>query len=129
MIMSRKSGVIEGVCHIVSPLEKTVQLTIMRSPRNPTYVFLAILGLCILAWFVHTYPPLTIFQIGFFLIIQFLTSFFFFVFLLKIPRRAVLISIGISGLLMLRLLGLTEYWYLILFVAILISLELMLQKR
>jgi len=64
----------------------------------------------------------------FFLIIA-ATIFFSSLFLFKIVRRATLVTFGIVVWLLLRLLGLRDWYYPILLLPVLISLEILFQKR
>lgn len=92
-------------------------------------LILAISGLSILGWFVNTFTPDTFFRMAFFFLIAAITTFFFSLSILKIVRRAVLVALGVVILLLLRFLGLRDWYYPILLIPVLISLEILLQKR
>lgn len=99
------------------------------NPRNIWWLVVAICGICVLAWFVNTYPPHSwqLFIVFFSLI--FLTSLFLLLYLLNNVRRSLLLSTGLIVYLILQLLNLRELYYPILLLATLLSLELMLRKR
>jgi hypothetical protein len=92
-------------------------------------LILGISGLSILGWFVNTYPPDNSWSIVLFFLIVSTTAFFFSLLLLKIVRRATIVTLGVIVWLLLRLLGLRDWYYPALLVPILISLEILLRKR
>lgn len=93
------------------------------------WLIIGISGVCILGWFVNTFPPENIFRLVLFFLIIAATVFSSSLFVFKIVRRAVLVTIGIVVWLLLRLLGLRELWYPLLLLPCLISLEILFQKR
>lgn len=97
-------------------------------PRNPWWLVLGISGISLVAWFVNAYLPDTALRIAYFFIIFFATSFFLSQFLLNNMRRAVLVSLGLSIFLLLRLLGLREPLYGVLLLSSLISLGLLIKR-
>jgi hypothetical protein len=102
----------------------------MEKPkRNILWLILGICGLSVLGWFVNTFPPENILLLVLFFAIIAATAFFSSLFLFKIVRRAVLVTVGVVVWLLLRLLGLRELWYPLLLLPCLISLEILLQKR
>lgn len=100
-----------------------------KPKRNILWLILGICGLSVLGWFVNTFPPENILQLLLFFVIIAATTFFSSLFMLKIVRRAVLVTLGVVVWLALRLLGLREIWYPILLIPCLISLEILFQKR
>jgi len=86
-------------------------------------------GLSVLGWFGNTFPPENILSLVLFFLIIAATAFFSSLFLFKIVRRAVLVTLGVIIWLILRLLGLRELWYPLLLIPCLISLEILFQKR
>ena len=98
-------------------------------PRNVWWLLFGISGISALGWFIHTFPPAsTLVFIGFFAITA-AASYFSALFILNSVRRAGLVSIGVITILFLRYIQLRQVHYIILLLAVLISLELMLQKR
>lgn len=93
------------------------------------YLILGISGLSVLGWFVNTFQPENILLLIPFFVIIAATTFFFSLFLLKIVRRAALVTLGVVIWLILRLLGLREIWYPLLLLPCLISLEILFGKR
>ena len=93
------------------------------------YLIAGISGLSVLGWFVNTFPPENILSLVLFFLIIAATTFFSSLFILKIVRRAVLVTLGVIVWLTLRLLGLRELWYPLLLIPCLISLEILFQKR
>lgn len=102
----------------------------MNKPaRNIWYLILGISGLSVLGWFVNTFTPDSFGEISLFFVIIAATTFFTSLFLLKIVRRAILVTLGIVVWLLLRLLGLRDWYYPVLLLPILISLEILLRTR
>lgn len=93
------------------------------------YLILGISGLSVLSWFIHTFRPENIYLLILFFLIIAATTLFSSLFLLKIVRRAVLVTLGVVVWLMLRLFGLRELWYPLLLIPCLISLEILFGKR
>jgi hypothetical protein len=93
------------------------------------WLIFGISGLCVLGWFVNTFQPENVYLLIFFFVIIAATTFFTSLFLLKIVRRAVLVTLGVVVWLILRLFGLRELWYPLLLIPCLISLEILFQKR
>lgn len=100
-----------------------------RNSRNIWHVIIGVSGLSVLGWFVNTFAPDSVNRIAFFFFIVAITAFFSSLFVLKIVRRAVLVTLGIIIWLLLRLLGLRDWYYPILLIPVLISLEILFQKR
>jgi len=100
-----------------------------RPRRNILWLILGICGLSVLGWFGNTFPPENILRLVLFFAIIAATAFFSSLFLLKIVRRAFLVTLGVVIWLLLRLFGLREFWYPLLLVPCLISLEILFQKR
>ncbi|MCX6791783.1 MAG: hypothetical protein NT149_01980 [Candidatus Gottesmanbacteria bacterium] len=100
-----------------------------RPKRNILWLILGICGLSVLGWLVNTFPPENIPLLILFFVIIAGTVFFSSLFLFKIVRRAVLMTIGVVVWFTLRLLGLRELWYPLLLIPCLISLEILFQKR
>lgn len=86
-------------------------------------------GLSLLGWFINTYTPDTVFTILLFFLITGATTFFCSLFLLKIIRRAILVTLGVVIWLLLRMLGLRDWYYPVLLIPVLISLEVLFQNR
>jgi len=84
-----------------------------------------ITGLSVLGWFVNTYTPDNFWTIVLFFLIVAATTFFSSLFLLKIVRRASLLTLGVIVWLLLRLLGLRDWYYPALLLPVLISLEIL----
>lgn len=99
------------------------------NPRNIWWLIVAICGICVLAWFVNTYPPHSWQLFIVFFTLVFITSLFLLLYLINNVRRSILLSSGLSIFLLLRLLNLRELIYPLLLVASLLSLELLLTKR
>ena len=93
------------------------------------WLILGICGLSVLGWFGNTYQPENIQRLVLFFSIVAVTAFFFSLFLFKIVRRAVLVTLGVIIWLLIRLLGLREFWYPLLLIPCLISLEILFNKR
>jgi hypothetical protein len=100
-----------------------------RLKRNILWLILGICGLSILGWFINTFSPENFPQLILFFVIIAATTFFSSLFLLKIVRRAILVTLGIIVWLALRLFGLRELWYPLLLIPCLISLEILFQKK
>jgi len=100
----------------------------MKKERNTWWLILAISGISTLAWFTNTYTPQGSMSLVFFILI-FFTTVTFGLFISNNIRRSLLFSFGIVGFLLLRLLGLREFFYPLLLVASLVSLEVYLNKR
>ena len=100
-----------------------------RPKRNVLWLILGICGLSVLGWFVNTFQPENILLLILFFIIIAAVTFFSSLFLFKIVRRAVLVTIGVVIWLLLRLLGLRDWYYPVLLIPCLISLEILFQKR
>jgi hypothetical protein len=93
------------------------------------WLILGISCLSILGWFVNTFQPENLLLLTFFFVIVAATTFCISLFLFKIVRRAILVTIGVLVWFALRLLGLRELWYPLLLILCLISLEILFQKR
>ncbi len=100
-----------------------------RQKRNILWLILGISGFSVLGWFANTFRPENMVLLILFFAIMTATTFFSSLFLLKIVRRAVLVTLGVIVWLSLRLLGLREFWYPLLLIPCLISLEILFQKR
>jgi len=100
-----------------------------RSTRNIWWLILGISGLSVLGWFINTFSPDSVQMITLFFVIIAATAFFSSLFVFKIVRRAVLVTMGVVVWLVLRLVGLRDWYYPILLIPILISLEILLEKR
>ncbi|MFC1626728.1 hypothetical protein ACFL1P_00825 [Patescibacteria group bacterium] len=97
--------------------------------RNINYLFIGIIGINLFAWFTNTYlPNSTQFVIMFFGILS-ITIFYTLLYVLNNVRRAMLLTTGFIGFLILRYLHLNEILYPSLLIASLLSLELTLMKR
>ena len=91
--------------------------------RNILHLFLFLVYASALGWFINSYPPEMFWQfIGFFLLFG-LAAFFLFLFILVQTRRAALVSIGLTTLLILRSLQLRHPLYPVLLLLCLISVE------
>ena len=86
-------------------------------------------GLSVLGWFVNTYQPNSFIHMLLFFAILSVTVFFSSLFLLKIVRRAILVTLGVVIWLLLRFLGLRDWYYPVLLIPVLVSLEMLFQKR
>lgn len=86
-------------------------------------------GLSLLGWYVNTYPSDSLVRILLFFAILGVTTFFTSFFLLKNRKRAVLITLGVIVLFLLRLIGLRNWYYPALLLPVLISLEILFQTR
>jgi hypothetical protein len=93
------------------------------------WLVVGITGLSLLGWFVNTYPPDSFIRILIFFAILGGTTFCISFFFLKIVRRATIITVGVIVWLLLRYLGLRDWYYPLLLLPILISLEMLFQKR
>jgi len=100
-----------------------------RQRHNIWHLIVGISGLSVLGWFINSMTPDSIPTIALFMFILSVTVFFSSLFLLKIVRRAALVTLGVLVWLILRLLGLREFWYPLLLIPCLISLEMLFQKR
>lgn len=100
-----------------------------RPKRNVWWLIVGISGLSLLGWFANTFTPGNFWGVVLFFVIVAATTFFSSLFILKIVRRAILVTIGVTIWLILRLLGLRDWYYPILLIPILISLEILFQKR
>ncbi len=100
-----------------------------NKPRNPWLLIVGISGVSLIAWFVNTYPPDSIVRITIFFFLFFLVSLPISLFFLNNVRRAILLSLGLTVVFLLRILGLRETIYFLLLFISLFSIELMLQKR
>ncbi len=100
-----------------------------QTPRNTWWLFFGLISLSSLGWIVNTFSPKTFpILILFFLLIG-CTATSLSLYALNNVRRALLIGIGVAGFLLLRFLGLREWFYGILLLASLASLEVFFQKR
>ena len=86
-------------------------------------------GLSLLGWFINTVTPDSAWTIVLFFVIIGATTFFCSLFIFKILRRAVLVTLGVTVWLLLRLLGLRDWYYPVLLIPVLISLEVLFQNR
>jgi hypothetical protein len=100
-----------------------------RPTRNIWWLIIGISGLSTLGWFANTFSPENIQLLVLFFIIIAVTTFSTALFLLKIVRRSVLVTLGVVVWLLLRMVGLRELWYPLLLILCLISLEILFQKR
>src|SRR5947207_13453525 len=97
-----------------------------KTNRNIWFLILGISGVSMLGWFVHTFSPENILFIALFFIIIATATFFCSLFIVKTVRRAFLLTLGVLLFLLLRLFGLRDWYYIILLIACLVSLELLL---
>lgn len=100
-----------------------------RPSRNIWWLILGISGLSVLGWFINTYQPDSVEMVALFFLIITAITFFSSLFIFKIVRRAVLIIAGVIVWLLLRLVGLRDWYYPVLLIPVLISLEILFQKR
>lgn len=100
-----------------------------KSNRNIWWLIVGISGLSVLGWFINTFTPDSMQMVALFFLIITVTAFFSSLFVFKIMRRAILVTLGILIWLLLRLMGLRDWYYPILLIPILISLEILLEKR
>jgi hypothetical protein len=100
-----------------------------RPKWNILWLIVGVCGVSVLGWFVNTFPPENILFLVLFFVIIATTVFFSSLFIFKIVRRAVLVTLGVVVWLTLRLLGLRELWYPLLLIPCLISLEILFQRR
>ncbi len=100
-----------------------------RRRRNIGSLAFGLVGFAVLGWFIITFEPTSWQKIAVFFFILFLSSIFVSQYLLKNTRRALLISVGLTVFLLLRLLNLREPIYLILLITTIASLEVLFQKR
>lgn len=98
-------------------------------PHNLTWILIAIVFLSILAAYVNSFSPNSILLLVIFFLLVGAMTFFTSLFFLNNVRRAGLLSLGFSLLLILRYLNLREPIYLILLSASLLSLELLLRNK
>lgn len=91
------------------------------------WFIITISGLSILGWFVNTYPPNSFLRIAIFFLLIGATTFFTSLYLLKIVRRAALLTLGVVIWLLLRFLDLRDWYYPALLLPILISLDILLR--
>jgi len=101
----------------------------MKKERNIWWLIVAVSGISSLAWFTNTYDPETPYGLVIFFGLLFITGMTFGLFVTSHMRRSLLFSIGIIVLFLLRLLNLREFFYPVLLLASLISLEVYLNKR
>lgn len=93
------------------------------------WVLIAVIGICILGWIMHfTDPDTLIFLILFFISVAIVVYSFSFI-VTNTIRRSCLITIGIVGILLLRMFNLRDIYYPALLAGCLISLELYFQKQ
>jgi len=92
-------------------------------------LILGISGLSLLGWFINTFTPDSLWSIALFFLIIATTTYFCSLFLFKITRRAILITLGVIGWLFLRMFGLRDWYYPVLLIPILISLDVLFQNR
>jgi hypothetical protein len=91
--------------------------------RNILYLFLFLVFASTLGWFINSYPPEIVWHfVGFYVLLG-LSAFFLFHFILCHIRRAVLLSIGLVTIFILRSLNLRHPAYLLLLFAFLVSVE------
>jgi len=109
----------------------TIEST-MRHEKRPRSIWWLVLGLTSFsgfAWFVNSYEPNSWQLFTIFFLLVFVASFWTFLYLFNNVRRSVLLSLGVTTYLLLRLANLREPLYLVLLLASLTSLELLLSKR
>lgn len=99
-----------------------------QTERNAAWLLAGISGISLLAWLINSYAP-TLWSMIVFFLLMFFTTIPLLFFLLNNFRRSFLIAGGVTGYVMLRMIGLREPLYLILLAASLVSLELYLNKR
>jgi hypothetical protein len=92
-------------------------------------LILGISGLSLLGWFINTFTPDSFWVIALFFLIVGATTYFCSLFIFKIVRRAVLITLGVVVWLLLRFVGLRDWYYPVLLVPVLISLEVLFKNR
>lgn len=102
---------------------------IIDKERNLLWLILGISGISILAWFGNTYPPDTMVKIATALLLFFTMISSMSYFLLNNVRHALLLSLGLSIFLILRILQLREPIYPILLLVSVLSLELLFQNK
>jgi hypothetical protein len=96
----------------------------LHSPkRNILHLFLFLVFASALGWFINSYPPEAVWQFGTFYLLLGLAVFFLFQFIFHHVRRAVLGSVGLVTILILRSLNLRHPAYLLLLFACLVSVE------
>ncbi len=100
-----------------------------KPTRNIWWLILGISGLSTLGWFTNSFEPTGFLSIGLFLLIIWFSMYSLALFLFSIKRRALLLSLGITIWLILRLLGLRELYYGILLLLVILSLEKLLQHE
>jgi len=91
--------------------------------RNILHLFLFLIFASTLGWFINSYPPELLWQFGSFYVLLGLSAFFLSLFILCHRRRAILISIGLLTLFILRSCNLRHPFYIALLVLCLISIE------
>jgi len=98
-------------------------------PRNIWHLFIAVIGISLTGWYINTFAPKNWFIIAGFFFVFFLTWFFLLLYLLNNVRRAFMLTIGVSGIFMLRSAGLRDILYILLLAATIILLEAYLTKK
>ncbi len=100
-----------------------------RQKRNAWWLIVGISGLSILGWFINTFSPDSFEKIILFFSIIAATTFFSSLFVFKIVRRSILVTLGVMVWLLLRLVGLRDWYYPVLLIPVLVSLEILFEKR
>jgi len=91
--------------------------------RNILHLFLFLIFTSALGWFINSYPPQVLWQYLVFYLFIGLGTLFLFLFIFPHTRRAVLGSVGVITILILRSFNLRHPLYLFLLIACLISIE------
>jgi hypothetical protein len=100
-----------------------------EQPRDIKWLLLGITGICSLGWLTNTQDPNYLFSLITFFLILSITVYSITLFTTNIVRHGLLVGSGVLVLFILRLLGLRDWYYIMLLAVCLISLELYFQKR
>lgn len=110
-------------------LYNKIMLLHRPKPRKKTHLIIGLIIFTSLVGLVITFPPQGILLSIIFFILLFTSLFYLLSFVLNHPRRALLLSLGITFILILRALGLRHWLYLVLITSLVLSLNVYLRKK
>lgn len=100
-----------------------------KTERNAWFLIAGITAISGIGWLIHTFAPTRWYLIVVFYLLVFLAIAATFLFILNNVRRSLLLGCGGALFLILRQLELRSIFYVLLLIALLLSLELYLRKR
>lgn len=98
-------------------------------PRNIILIIIALTGASAIAWLTRSYPPEQLLPLVAFYVLFALTIFCLTQFILQHVRRSFLIALGVTTYLILRSFNLRHPLYLVLLIALIISINFLVQNQ